>query len=128
MKIQEIRDIVRIMQRYENPMAHPVRFLNLAKKETFLGNSIRLLVKMPSGTTGGPFKHFRRSHLTTKYRSLKTYYVSRVIDNIPFLDILESELSEHTKAIYRSHKLLFYIRTLLALGSGPERYTLPKDF
>jgi hypothetical protein len=118
MKIKEIRDVVRILQKYENPKVTSVIWKNLTVKETNLAKFHKLVLegRIQSDKEAG-LEILGKDYSPTKYKTLKTYYISKVIDTIPSLLISRSELSDHPKAIFKSHKLLFYIRTLLFLGS-----------
>jgi hypothetical protein len=118
MKINDIRDIVRILQKYENREVTAMAWQNLIVKETNLGKFHKLVVegRIQNDKDAGS-EIFGAQYSSTKYKTLKTYYISKLIDNIPSLLISRSELSEHSKAIFKSHKLLFYIRTLLFLGN-----------
>src|SRR5437868_7016671 len=115
MKIQEIRDIVRLFQKYENSWEG----LSIDSKGKSQLSKFHEIVSKTSIQSDQETARviFGDSFSATKYKTLKTAYLSRVMDNIPFLEISRSKLSEHTKAIFKCQKYLFYIRTLITLGN-----------
>jgi hypothetical protein len=116
-KIQEIRDVVRLLQKYENPAdGFKIDFKGKSKLSEF-----HKIIRNTSIQSDQEVARliFENRNNATNYKTLKTAYISRVISNIPALDISGSNLSEHTKAIFKSQKLLFYIRTLIALSNRP---------
>jgi hypothetical protein len=118
MKIQEIRDIVRILKEYEDSSRSLAGWENFGDKKTNFAKFHALILDSSFRTDKEVAERiYGKAYSPTKYKTLKTYYISRVIDKIPFLDIATSDFSEHPKAIFKSQKLFFYIRTLLFLGS-----------
>jgi len=118
MKIQEIRDIVRILEKYLDS-GHLLAFSpSLDKENTKLAKFHNFILNSSIKTDKEIAEQiFGKDFSKTKYKTLKAYYLSSIINKIPFLKISKSELSVHSKAIYKSQKLLFYVRTLLFLGA-----------
>jgi hypothetical protein len=120
MQIREIGDIIRILQKYEDQTISSSAWRNLNEKDTNFAKFHRLVISGEGVSDNEAARQiFGKSFSPTRYRTLKTHYLATVIDSIPSLAISRSDLSEHSKAIFKAHKLLFYIRTLLFLGSRP---------
>ena len=118
MRIEELRDIVRILRNYESVTNLPLDFQKLSNDDSKVqGFYDILLTEEIESDTKAALKLYGNNNSKGRYKSLKSHFLSRALNNITFLDLSKSGKSEHTIAIFKSYKYLFVIRVLLALGS-----------
>ena len=60
---------------------------------------------------------YGKRNVNNNYEKLKSYFLTRSLNNITFFDLAKEGASEHTKAIYKCYKYLFFVHVLLVLGS-----------
>jgi hypothetical protein len=118
MRLTEIRDIVRLTEKYIPPNSSNLRDFAPWKK----GSKISKLNSILSGTSVVDEKKigydiFGDDFTPDKFKSLKSDLVSKIIHRISVLEIAGSSLSDHSKAIYKGYLYLFYVRTLFLLGN-----------
>lgn len=118
MKIEEIRDIVRVISKYESSAKAPLTLSELLNDNSKLADFYRITLDDASNDGGAFLKLYgKENNAANNYKSLKSYFVLRAINNITFFDLSKAGRSEHTVAIYKSYKYLFVVHVLLALGS-----------
>jgi len=127
MKIEEIRDIVRVIRNNEFLMDSPFDFEKLVTEDSKVGKFYKILLE-PSiiEDTEVVAKLYHEGDTFNKYKSLKSYFLSRTLNNTIFFDLARSGKSEHIQAIYKSYKYLFIVRVFLALGSRSGAINLAK--
>lgn len=118
MRLSDIRDIVRLVQRYGYSKPNATGNGRLGRKESNLARFRELIVRDAS-IDENILAHtiFGNAYSQTRYKSLKTYFVSKSVHQLALLDLSHSHFSEHTKAIIKGYKYLFFIRSLLTLGN-----------
>src|SRR6185369_14715115 len=105
MKLQDIRDIIRIVQKYEPVKTTPSAMGKKLVTESQIAKFHELLVDdIIREDSEAAVYLYGNSFSPDKYKSLKTYFLKRTINNIAFLDISRSSLSEHPKAVYKAYK------------------------
>jgi hypothetical protein len=115
MKISEIRDIVRIAGKYskENVLA-----LTQFPENSNLSAFMEIIAQGEiSNEQEVAYEIFGESVSSTHYKSMKSYLVSKVVQQLISIDLSSSELSEYAKALFKAYKYLFVVRTLLSLGN-----------
>ena len=127
MKIEEIRDVMRFLQRHYTPDHRSLDMQNLHVDQSnygeFFRNVVRISVKKDEEIAKIIYKD---SYPRTRYKKLKSTFISRALNTITFLDIETPKLSDLTKASYKSYKNLFFISTLLRLGSRGAAISLAR--
>ncbi len=127
MKTEEIRDLMRFLKRYYSDEHPALDLLNLHNDPSNYGEFFRNLVSTPSKKDEEIAKKiYKDTYPKTRYKKLKSTFTSRALNTITFLDIESSKLSGLMKAIYRSYKNLFFISTLLRLGSRGAAISLAR--
>jgi len=118
MRIQDIHDIVRIIEKYGNSENHSLDFQELAEHESYFANFYKTLTEGSIQSDAEMAQKIYGDNFSpAKYKTLKTYFISRTINNISFLDVSKSDRSDYTKAIYKAFKYQFFVSLLLTLGS-----------
>jgi len=118
LRITDIREIVRIIDRFgyskQNSFGESAlgrENSTVAKFRDLLGQNPTLSEEELAHTVMGS------SYSPERYKSLKAYFVSKAVHQIALIDLAPSQHSEHTRAIFKGYKYLFFIRTLLTLGN-----------
>ncbi|MDP4218918.1 MAG: hypothetical protein Q8916_09460 [Bacteroidota bacterium] len=118
MKLQDIRDIVRIIERYDSGTAPVVAWPDPSREGQLSAKFHLLMIRDTVRSDSEAAKRIYGERFSpTKYKSLKSSYLSTTINRIGTLSIAQSGLSEYAKAIYKAHKYLFFISFLLSSGS-----------
>ncbi|MEP7233878.1 MAG: hypothetical protein ABI778_01160 [Ignavibacteriota bacterium] len=118
MTLEEIRDIVRVIKKYEIAAQKPLSFNMPSSDESRISRFYQILLDDIVSSDQEAIKNiYGEQPSLGKYKTLKSYFAVRAINNIAFLDFTGTSLSQHTRAIYKCYKYLFAISVLLALGS-----------
>ncbi|MFI5263861.1 MAG: hypothetical protein ACHQM6_05045, partial [Candidatus Kapaibacterium sp.] len=128
MKIEEIRDIVRVVRSNEFMTDPPLDFRSLLLHKSKMGEFYKILLE-PSMIRDEDVlsRLYQDGDPENKYKSLKSYFLSRALNNITFFELSRTGKSDFVKAIFKSYKYLFVVRVLLALGSRSGAIKLAKQ-
>src|SRR4051812_46627476 len=117
MNLQELRDIVRVVGKYESLEQLPLDFRKLFFEESKVAEFYQILKNEEIRTDDqARATIYKGKNSSNNYKSLKSYFVSRTVSTIAFLDLSKGDFSELTQAIYKAYKYLFVTAVLLALG------------
>ena len=127
MKIEEIRDIVRLLRLYKSDEHRALDLKNLYSKKTKRGDFYKMLVDTKIQTDGeAAFNIYGTSQPDTRFKFLKSYFTSDSLNSINYLDLSKTDISDFTRAVYRAYKQLFQVSILLRLGSRLGAIALAK--
>jgi hypothetical protein len=127
MELKELRDIVKVVQRNEYISHPPLNFRKLSVEDSKFGELYEILINRDiKSDSEAIFKLYGEANSGNNYKSLKSYFLSRVLNNITFLDLSKSEKSEYAKALFKAYKYLFFLRVLLMFGSRTGAISLAR--
>lgn len=127
MRITDIREIVRIIDRFGYSKQNSFGKSVLGRENSTVAKFRELLTQNPS-ISEEELAHsvMGNSYSSERYKSLKAYFVSKAVHQIALIDLSPLQHSEHTRAIFKGYKYLFFIRTLLTLGNRSAAMHLTK--
>jgi hypothetical protein len=127
MKIREIRDIVSIFDEFTSENLLPLDFQKLKTHKSNLGKFYRIVTETDILTDEEAASEiYGNNHPDNKYKILKSYFTSRLVNTLPFLDFSGTDISEQLKATYKIYKDLFASMTLMRLGRRRAAISLSK--
>jgi hypothetical protein len=118
MKLSDLHSLIRFIDKYKSYDKLPLDLTTLAKEDTKLGDFYRS-VKSTKITSDEKvaFSLYGEDQPGTKYKFLKSHFTSRLLNNMTALDLSNDKISEHTQAVYKAYKYMFFSTVLLRLGN-----------
>src|SRR5689334_14316790 len=116
MNLKDLRDIVKILSAYESTRVSPLPFSQLRNGNSKVAEFYKILLNEQVEDPEAAEMLYDGHEDISRYKSLKSYFGSRAINNIIFFDLSKSGKSARTVAIFKSYKYLFIVHVLIALG------------
>src|SRR5438045_8923288 len=99
MKLEELRDIVRVIQKNELLLNPPINFKQLNNEDSKIAEFYQILQDYEiQDDRIAAAKIYPQNNSKNNYKSLKSYFFSRVINNIASFDFSGADKSDHVKA------------------------------
>jgi hypothetical protein len=127
MKIEEIRDIVRLLNDYYDHCYQPFDTRNESLKDNKPAEFLKILSGSATNSDEEAAKKLYKADSRDKrYRFFKSYFTARVMDSLHHLQLQKENISDSTRAAYKLYKGLFNVSILLRLGRRKAGLSLAK--
>jgi hypothetical protein len=127
MKLSEIQSLVRIIEEYESSDQRPLDLKKLRRSTSNLGKLYRYITQNESLSDAQAANSiYENKRSNPNYKTLKSYFASRLLTNIASLDLTRQVISKQTTALFKADKNLLAISVLNRIGNSDTSVALAK--
>jgi hypothetical protein len=127
MKLSEIQSLVRIIEEYESSDQRPLDLKKLRRSTSNLGKLYRYITQNESLSDAQAANSiYENKRSNPNYKTLKSYFASRLLTNIASLDLTRQGISKQTTALFKADKNLLAISVLNRIGNSDTSVALAK--